>query len=671
MCRLSRVRCGGYDKRIFFASEDGAGSGSMRFRRPLLSEKEREQMCKWITSRVPPQLALWHIASIDEECEEALTNDIQISHGPFGAFRLHSSSPSPGSKPPSTSDSSIPSGLPISNSRTQQPFDEKLAALPGLEVRAVEPSPVMGVWGTAMLQGPDSQDIFDRIPALDFEISPGNNALFQDYEFPTSSQDWFGSSSPKIPQTVSIAEPDATPIPGDAVHLLKHYTTTVLAVLTPFRHSKTPWHVLFVPHAKNTLAALTMGESVDYASLCAFHSILSISAISLSSISRSQNWLVRAKEYDERAQEYAQLMLLTAYNAKKTAKYKSILIALLTMVQISMITGDRDKIESYFLETEKFIRLKGLNRRKSRKVRLLHHCYAFDRVLYESSCIDDAVSSRRLVIRESIESSDAASYSQDSLSFRLGSCDDLDQQMLTAKGKEEGENDLHLQIPGIWSATLYPEIFGIPEIQLFLLSLVIRLGKEKELAEQQDGPGVLSLKEFMRRARSIERWINRLQCLRQVSELAPDKQDEQMMAPQALLDNLLTAMQQALTIYFYRRIYDIEPGMLQQNVVAVRDCLLRVESADNGLGTGCSRFVWPAYVAACEAQDPALRASFSSWFKESARRSGFRFFMLRLWEIERLWASTPNSDPEDMTWLRAMRKVGSVHESKDYHPFTV
>jgi arginine metabolism regulation protein II len=70
-------------------------------------------------------------------------------------------------------------------------------------------------------------------------------------------------------------------VPHDAVYLIKHYSTIVLTLLTPFRHSKTPWHVLFVPHAKSCLAALTLGEVLDHASLCAFYATISISAFSL------------------------------------------------------------------------------------------------------------------------------------------------------------------------------------------------------------------------------------------------------------------------------------------------------------------------------------------------------------------------------------------------------
>lgn len=62
------------------------------------------------------------------------------------------------------------------------------------------------------------------------------------------------------------------------------------------------------------------------------------------------------------------------------------------------------------------------------------------------------------------------------VSFRLKEWNNVDEEMLTIKDTDLGENGLHLQIPGIWMATLYLEVFGIQESYILLLSLMIRLG---------------------------------------------------------------------------------------------------------------------------------------------------------------------------------------------------
>lgn len=76
-------------------------------------------------------------------------------------------------------------------------------------------------------------------------------------------------------------------VPHDAVHLVKHYSTAVLTLITPFRHSKTPWHSLFGTHTKSCLAALTLGESLNHANLYVFYASMSISAFSLGDATQS------------------------------------------------------------------------------------------------------------------------------------------------------------------------------------------------------------------------------------------------------------------------------------------------------------------------------------------------------------------------------------------------
>jgi arginine metabolism regulation protein II len=364
-------------------------------------------------------------------------------------------------------------------------------------------------------------------------------------------------------------------------------------------------------------------------------------------------WLEQGNTYLNIAREHVRLMLRTAYDYPKTAKYKHILIALLSMVQVAIVVGNRDQAECYFIEAEKFIRVKGLNRKKSRKVRMLHHCYVFERMFHESIYIAGTNSPQRNHARRAIESSGAVAYSQDSLSFRLGDWSDLDGQMLRVKCREEGENDLHLQNPGLWPKTLYPEIFGVPEKYVFALSLVIRLGQWRDDARHQDAADALSLKDFLSRAKTVERYIKQLYRQSLTTEFPSTHQTE---ASEHGLDDMLRAMQHALTIYFYRRIYDMEACMLQTHVVGVRDCLLRFEAAGAGMLYGSARLLWPAFIAACEAEDPQVQASFSEWFKTSASRSGLRYFDNARANIEQVWGEQQKSDGSRFTWVEFMRK---------------
>ncbi|KAK2123757.1 hypothetical protein NOF04DRAFT_1373250 [Fusarium oxysporum II5] len=648
MCNISGLDCGGYSKDIFFDFDDPSSTGIARFRRPLLTDQERERLSEQIAQDVPPELAGWHLSQIDEESEKA-SPDLQIFRGPFGAFRI-----------------------------AQQLSSNPLGTLNEINEDAIEGPQVHGAVEEDQILLPDFDDDVEVVAStLDFatgttprdsqhQISAEHNALIPRTDwlktlesFPVSSWldpghfdlpdwwdpvamgietavPWMGESasaqkppssfarsstielgSPSLylshlsPSSGSVSSQIDTDVPRDAVLLVKHYATIVLRGLTPYRHSKTPWHVLFLPHVKSCLAALTLGEKMDHASLCAFYGTLSISAFSLGGIHGSTKWLDQGKAYYQQAHFHVCLMLKTAYDIPKTAKYKSILMALLTMVQIAILSGNRDEAEYFFLETEKFIRTKGLNRRKSRKVRLLHHCYVFERLSHESAFTQSTLNlDHRNRVREAIEASGASAYSQDSLSFRLTTWSNLDQEMHKVKGQEEGENDLHLQHPGIWSATLYPEIFGVPELHLFMLSLVIRLAREKEQNQDELINSGLTLKEFMARAKAVERWIKQLHVLRQSIWMVEAPVDPEHQQSVNLLNSLADTMQHALSVYFYRRIYDLDPSMLQKHVLGVRDRLLEFDASDAGMGYGSLRLIWPAFVAACETDDNDIRASF-------------------------------------------------------------
>ncbi|KAJ4377335.1 hypothetical protein N0V83_000160 [Neocucurbitaria cava] len=665
-CSNAGLNCGGYEKSVFFGTHDASSNGTIRFRRPLLTEHERACMSETLTSSVPPKLAMWHIEQIEESSETASrTKDFEVYHGCFGAFRLAQE------QYHTASDTSM--------MVTEEVFCPQELFSTGEESLFVSDDMALTPRTRALFQSiledplPERNQLLPTMDLLDFANDSGRieeifdvdftpSAIQQPQQFSLLAQDHYfplslpqsavnHMSSPESPELLRAGPSTRVVLPPDAVQLFKHYSITVLKLLTPFQHSKTPWHVLFMPHVKNCLAALTLGEPLDHASLCAFYGVLAVSAFSLHGLSACASWLETAKAYKQLAREHARKMLHSAYDIPKTAKYKSILMALLTMVQVAMISGDAEQTDCYFLEAEKFVRVKGLNRKKSRKVRLLHHCYAFERIFYESISVANVNLTHRNHVRKTIESSGAAIYSQDSLTFRLSSWGNLDNDMMRIKGKEEGENDLHLQLPGTWSATLYPEIFGIPESYLFLLSLIIRLGKLKDAAEQQEDENILSLKEFLARAKAVER------CIKQLPQSDTSNSELPLEDSQSLLTTMLSAMQNALAIYFYRRIYDVEASILQSKVEAVRDCLSYFESVSSDTPYGAIRLIWPAFIAGCEAEDTDVRDTISGWFDRSAACSGSRLFADTRANMERIWAQKDRLGGESASWIDLMKST--------------
>lgn len=588
-------------------------------------------MTEHILSCIPPHLALFHISKIESRCEDIPDiQEVDIQRGPFGAFRV------------------------LDNTHVSKAVSPPLVVVRDVALDALDPMNEEPLPGVDTFLSPDTQAALDSLvedsayemdlalwdAAIGFDGTydpthclPYPNVPFEEIQIPflepgttrpsstndTRHQDFFTFSRSVTP--VACTQVD---IPQSAWVLLKHYLNSVLKAMTPFHHSKTPWHILFVPLVKNCLAGLALQDEVDQATLCVFYGTLAVSAASLAGTSKSSSWARKSDVYRGKAFEHAKASLKTAYNSPKKAKYKTQLMALLTMAQMSTVSGQQEQTEYFLLEAEKFIRMRGLNRRKSRKVRLLHHCYAYERIFFESTIVRESNTDQyRHHVRRAIEASGASAYSKDSLSFRLSRWENLEMDMLVLKDRESGENDLHLQIPGMWPETLYPEIYGVPEVYLLLVSLIIRLSRERDAEDLEDAPSSVDLKTFMQRAKAIEKLI--------MLQRPPKPTANTSLA------HLIEATYHALVIFFYRKVYDVDSSMLQQSVSDVRDCLLRYESANTEKGFASMRLVWPAQIAACEAEGPGMQSCFLEWFERAAEANGLPFFTAKLASIKDVW----------------------------------
>ncbi|ETS86379.1 hypothetical protein PFICI_00207 [Pestalotiopsis fici W106-1] len=676
LCSTTGLTCRGYGKNIFFTpGADGSelDGEDFRFRRLLFTEAERQEMSQWLTSSVSPSSVSKQLSALDEQCENVSPDQsMDVQHGPFGVFR--------GPKIAETRFGSADSvgeldwcrdiRLPDHDNEddnVQQSMDQGDAQScqwsPSL-IAAILDDPLQFSSPTepGHINMASAMDNTDAIAATECE-APAMLGLSETalcltegatLESPSSitSDNYLGYMlNPDLgtiekPSHMSVAP--TVSMPGDAVFLLKHYVSSVVNFVTPFGHAKTPWHTLFIPHVKTCLAALTMGEHLSHASSAVFFGTLAISASSLGRKmqSHSSMWLERSKFYERQAREHCRATLASAYHVPKVAKYKTILMALLTLVHLYTVTGRRACVDFYFVEAEKFIRLKGLSRKKSRKVRLLHHCYVFQRLFYESLCIGKT-SSHRKEVQNAIESSELIIYSQDSPSFKaLSNWHDPTQQTLYIKTQEEGENDLHLEHPGVWPATLYPEIYGIPEGLIYFLSCTIRLGKEKDAMDQGHGSSSINMSEFFKRARTLER------CIKQFPDWTSEMRVSEADFPgDEKLANMIIAVRNALAIYFYRRIYDIDAELLQSKVLRVLNALRQVDCTGSDGPTGSLSLVWPGFIAACEAESPPVQQAFSEWFENCAHNSGLDTFSITIRTIREVWVAKSSLSDTGASWI--------------------
>lgn len=203
------------------------------------------------------------------------------------------------------------------------------------------------------------------------------------------------------------------------------------------------------------------------------------------------------------------------------------------------------------------------------------------------------------------------------------------------------ENDLHLEVPGRMKSTMYPLIYGIPENLLFLLAQTTRLANEKDLLENDENTKASKLQQFWARARSLERYICDWQPSSSVEQSDGEQETQRNNIDEAhsahtsierreneILKYYVSALHKALLLFFYRRIHDMHPVILQDQVRHIRDSLSRCDEFDIPAVRFAAGFVWVAFVASCEALDSSLRDWFCTWFDTSKEKSGLPMFQI-------------------------------------------
>ncbi|KAF2151581.1 hypothetical protein K461DRAFT_256994 [Myriangium duriaei CBS 260.36] len=662
-CHQSGLFCEGYQTTLVFDSEGHGGARGIRYRRPLLTEAEAKHMSDFLRCTIPPELALHHLIQLDDECENASKSSrVCASRGPFGVFRVNTHTPDVNSVQTQQESPEL-RGMLCDDDELQ--IDDQIFQSSHLDDLLF--SSISFPWPVVQEgQPPDSpfqrprllENLSDRVrevthvdPLAEIEwISPASSSPSP----PTQTNESTFETRPTVyaPPFLDSLLSTSLNVPSDTLFLLQRFKDFVLPLMTLQSHSKTPWHTLFVPFVKRTLAGLTLGETMDTASLTGFYGTLAISALSLAGCASSQFWLDRAANFTQFAQDRARTLLMTVYQEKKIAKYKDVLMALLVMARMSITAGSRDQADGYLLEAEKLIRLKGLQPNKSRKRRVLHHCYAFERFLHESLFVSGCDLVHRERVRRSVASSGKIVFGQDSGRFKTPDLSNIDTQETMVKSQDEGENDLHLERVGIWPASLYDEIFGIPEHWVLLFSLTIRLGYERDDVDQVSTTNPLSLHEYLKRARSIETRINKF---RRVFSNGP------LPTLDSEPNRLVHALYHGLTIYFYRRVYNLDSELVQPFVTHIRDCL----SGDNimAAATRCSYPVtWMAFVAACEAQDSHSRRVFADWFTKSARDTGLSCFTGTLRTIQQVWKPSEVIETASRSWVDVVKEGPLVYQ---------
>lgn len=287
---------------------------------------------------------------------------------------------------------------------------------------------------------------------------------------------------------------------------------------------------------------------------------------------------------------------------------------------------------------ERYIRTKGLTKRRlSRKVRLLHHCYAYLRIINETVLLPDIVTDKGHELQSILDAPGPPSEAPLRITkwmvvpdFGLSSAKDL----------QLGQNDLHLEFPGRWDLTMYPEIFGIPESFVGLVSHVTRLGNERDRllnGSPADNGCTPTMRDFLLRAKLLDEHVCRWE------------------PPSGPHHFMFCAMQKALSIFFYRRVYDVDVTTLQHSVRQVRDLLAQSQTWYTESGQRGVFPVWPAFVTACEALSPDLQEFFQTWFEQGFQQGGLASFRLAASIVRDVWGNRAQVRGKAVHWPEIMR----------------
>ncbi|KAJ5163914.1 uncharacterized protein N7500_005744 [Penicillium coprophilum] len=570
-----------------------------RHRHSIFTDVERRDMTLQTVSSVPGQSPDQAIIDLEKlESDITCSNPSSLFRGPFGAFRW----PQP---PPPGRLSSFTDEPPASSPNWLQELEE----LPGEE------------------DFPFNKDAIDAL-----NEDHGNGSMLEEQNLQPLQNIEARFYEPSLQSELS-----PFPFVGniEGWSLLSHYKDRIVPLISPLRHGpENPWVSLVIPCAMRTLADMMLNGSSNHARLTLLNAVWSASAFHLAnnSVAHLAQWTISGDLYLTRAQyHFRRCMEESCISATKMCKYKEILMAIQSLSNAFMIKGDPDMRRAYLVQTEKFICVKGLSQPGlSANKRALHHCYAYMRIMAETTCIADRPSIDLTGSGCTLNAS--AIYGGD---FRLyPGLVFSTTTMSMEKDPEMAQRDLHLAIPGRWSSTLFPTLYGIDEIFLMLLSQVIRLANERDFSMMSDAAeSRLSLREFWTRAKGLEKAIDHLlstanpNCVRSFDGALP-----------LITTATAQAMYMALSIFFHRRIYEIDPAMLQANVSAIRGHLIEIQQEESVQGESVNAaLIWPVFITACEAVHPELQVFFSSWFDNCAKSTALIHASVAQQIIETIW----------------------------------
>ncbi|KAF2167246.1 hypothetical protein M409DRAFT_66261 [Zasmidium cellare ATCC 36951] len=647
-CKAIGATCEGFTAEIRWMSSSKDGNEKRKepatpatgvSRRHLYSESDREKMSTKLAASFPIGTIDSSLNEIDNKSKESCMADKDISVGPFGVLNLNR----PAVEPVAESETADDPMISIDQPPAQEPILDNVTPITmdswmGLD-DTLQWADLFG-FGTDSIF-PPSDSIFD--PLLDLS---GNDNLFidpqalSDHDQGTShtynALAGAGSRLASVDQSTLTAQD----VLKEAQMLLRHFKDTVVNRLVSLPvTSKSPWEIIIIQEAINTLGHLTYLEStaVTCAKKATLFGILAISAYHVSknpppnrSTTTSFDFQQIVNTASSEAKHNLQQSLKNELHGSSKAKYKDQLMAIECLLALAVIMGYQKDARCYLIDAERLMRHRGLAKREvSRKSRLLHHMYTWSRILGESTYVLHEYSSATGTVPSShpggtltavqphvVHASGPGSRLDDFLRLEPHHADsELDIEEV--KEPQTSLRDIHLEDSRDNPNTMYTEIYGINETWLSLLSQTTRLANRLDGMKATNSTEVTMSDLLSRRASRLEDMI---------CSFAADFSPRYITPKFEPNNHMHTALNSALVIFFYRRIKNVNSWILQSHV---DDVISALESFDKaikdkpGQGPGTP---WPAFIAAAEASTQNRRERLFAWIENGEAATGFHCY---------------------------------------------
>ncbi|KAK1543523.1 hypothetical protein CPAR01_04156 [Colletotrichum paranaense] len=452
---------------------------------------------------------------------------------------------------------------------------------------------------------------------------------------------------------------------ADAPILLKHFYDEVINQMGSLPiNEKSAWRILNFPSAIVTLSQLTIlklpSHGIRHANLSNLYALIAVSAFHLSLNSKSFPEMKKPEGYWKRLSErtydcakfHLKLSLEEESATPKKAKYKEQLMAAAAILATALLSGNEQDTCRYLVEMERLIRTRGLRKSKlSRRARLLHNIYAWMRIVSESTKTfhDEApvldpigINDGWVTAQDHVPAHDQSQAGIASFRPAISSAEqlrkvypeitldnflhleplqlhpDTTSHNIINDDMTDTNKDIHLATSIQDQEDMYMQIYGVPETWLRLVSQITRLANVMDhLAPNESQLDAIKMAALQPKASYLEEAV----CAFKSRYHGQYEQDLNTEKPHV---HMVRALCPALMIFFYRRIRNINPMLLQESVDEVMEALEGFDDAlsrNELLGPGTA---WPAFIAGAEATKPERRAQFSSWLNRAYTKSGWK-----------------------------------------------